>query len=118
VPPGLEVDGRSLLPLLQGAPTDWRRRFLVEYPPAGEWLGIPPFFAVREDSGLIYGETLNFAGTQVTDVELYDLATDPYQQQSQHRNPSPGRARQMHLLKERLDLLKHCGGGTCQTLEQ
>jgi arylsulfatase A-like enzyme len=118
VPPGLDVDGRSLLPLLQGASTSWRRRFLVEYPPAGESLGIPPFFAVREDSGLLYGETLDFAGTHVTDVELYDLATDPFQRHSLHRSPAPQRARQMHLLKEHLDRLKSCGGGTCQTLEE
>jgi arylsulfatase A-like enzyme len=118
VPRGLEVDGRSLLPILRGASTSWRLRFLVEYPPAAESVGIPPFFAVRDSRGLIYGETMDFTGTNVTDIEHYDLAIDLFQRRSLHGSPSPQREREMRILKEHLDLLKDCGGGTCQTLEQ
>jgi arylsulfatase A-like enzyme len=117
VSPGLPVDGRSLLPLLKGTATSWRKRFLVEYPPAGELRGIPPFFAVREAT-LLYGETLNFAGTATTDVELYDLSTDPFQQRSLHEDLSPRRLAERWVLKGRLELLKDCGGGTCQVLEE
>ncbi len=117
VTPGLAVDGRSLLPLLRGTATSWRRRFLVEYPPAGEPSGIPPFFAVRENR-LLYGETLSFTGAEVTDVELYDLTIDPFQRKSLHEDPSPRREAERRALKRRLELLKGCGGGTCQWLEQ
>ncbi len=117
VVPGLAVDGRSLLPLLRGDTTHWRRRFLVEYPPAGETQGIPPFFAIRERS-LLYGETLSFDGAAITDVEHYDLSIDPFQTRSLHDDSSPRRARERRVLEARLRLLEDCGGGTCQVLEQ
>jgi arylsulfatase A-like enzyme len=118
VTPGLAVDGRSLVPLLRGE-TDgsWRKRFLVEYPPAGERFGIPPFFAVREGS-LLYGETLNFPGTRTTDVEHYDLSTDPFQTRSLHNDFSLRRVLERSVLRNRLQALKACGAGTCQLLEQ
>jgi arylsulfatase A-like enzyme len=118
VSPGLDVDGRSLLPLLRDASTSWRQRFLVEYPPAGESIGIPPFFAVRDSRGLVYGETMDFTGTNVTDIELYDLATDPFQRRSLHASPLPRHEQDRRILKTHLERLKDCGGGTCQTLEQ
>jgi arylsulfatase A-like enzyme len=119
---GLPVDGRSLLPLLGTEPTPWRRRFLVEYPPADETIGIPPFFAVRsgdatDSTRVLYGETLNFSGTRVTDRELYDLVLDPFQRRSLHNDPSPARVLQRALLRRELQQLKTCGNGTCQTLE-
>jgi arylsulfatase A-like enzyme len=118
VTPGLAVDGRSLLPLLRGEnEVPWRTRFLVEYPPAGERLGIRPFFAVREGS-ILYGETLNFRGTRTTDLEHYDLSTDPFQTRSLHSDFSPGRILERAVLRSRLAALKACGGGTCQLLEQ
>ncbi|MGH9323415.1 MAG: sulfatase family protein [Vicinamibacteria bacterium] len=121
VEPQLSVDGRSLLPLLQRTHTrarrSWRERFLVEYPPTGERSGIRPFFAVREDR-LIYAETLNFAGTATTYVELYDLTHDPFQLESLHNDPSPRRQAQRAVLKARLEALKTCGGGACQVLEE
>ncbi len=47
--------------------------------------------------------------------EYYDLATDPYQLQSLHASPSA--QTKMQSLDQRLNQLKTCGGGTCQTLE-
>jgi N-acetylglucosamine-6-sulfatase len=117
VAPGLAVDGRSLVPLLQRTPTSWRGRFLVEYPPAGETSGVRPFFAVREDR-TIYAETMNYAGTSTIYVELYDLSKDPFQLQSLHNDPSHRRVEQRLALKRQLGLLKDCGGGTCQVLEE
>jgi len=123
VEPGLAVDGSSLLPLLQGAPPPWRQRFLVEYPPADERAGIPPFFAVRtatalDGTRLLYGETWDFAGTRITDREHYDLVLDPFQRRSLHNDPSPVRVEQRRVLSEQLQQLKTCGGGSCQTLEE
>jgi arylsulfatase A-like enzyme len=122
VRPGLAVDGRSLLPVLGDAPPRWRRRFLVEYPPAGETRGIPPFLAVREGTSadrerVLYAETLDFAGARITDREQYDLVRDPFQRQSLHRDDSPRRVAQRLRLRRWLDALSVCGNGTCQWLE-
>ena len=132
VTPGLKVDGRSLLPLLDGSAGEWRRRFVAEYPPvqspapagdpdlAGVRPNLPPFFAVRTGvdgdlSRLVYGETLN-AEAEVVARELYDLRVDPFQIASRHRDPAYA-ARRLRL-KAHLDVLKACGSGSCQTLEE
>jgi arylsulfatase A-like enzyme len=138
--PGLVVDGRSLLPLLQGEATPWRRRFLVEYPPAPRDPAQPqaqpedalakprdtdlrPFFAVRTgaaDAGprLVYGETWDAAGAAVTDVEHYDLALDPFQLRSLHDDLSPARVLQRRVLSGQLQVLKVCGAGSCHGAEE
>jgi arylsulfatase A-like enzyme len=123
VEPGLAVDGRSLLPLLEGESPRWRRRFLVEFPPADESAGIPPFFAVRtardpEGGPLVYGETWDFSGARITDREQYDLALDPLQLRSLHRHLSPLRVEQRRVLSVQLQQLKTCGGGSCQAIEE
>jgi hypothetical protein len=136
------MDGRSLLPLLDGSATTWRKRFLVEVPPttiepandldqAGEGadMRVSAFLAVRtglaerpELASLLYSETMNEAG--VTDREFYDLHStqDPYQIESLHNDPSPARVWQQQQLKQALDALKSCGPGsgqrTCQALEE
>jgi arylsulfatase A-like enzyme len=136
------MDGRSLLPLLDGSATTWRKRFLVEYPlttrepahdldQAGEGADqrLYAFLAVRtglaekpELANLLYSETMNEAG--VTDREFYDLhfTQDPYQIESLHNDPSPARVWQQQQLKQALDALKSCGQGsgqrTCQALEE
>jgi hypothetical protein len=132
------MDGRSLLPLLDGSAITWRKRFLVEYPlttgepthdldQAGEGADelIPAFLAVRtglaeksELANLLYSETMNEAG--VTDREFYDLHStqDPYQIESLHNDLSPARVWQQQQLKQVLDALKSCGQGTCQSLEE
>jgi N-acetylglucosamine-6-sulfatase len=132
VTPGLKVDGRSLLPLLEGTAGPWRRRFVAEYPPvpapapggdpdlAGVRPNLPPFFAVRTGvdgdlTRLVYSETLN-ADAEVTARELYDLRVDPFQIASRHRDPAYA-ARRLRL-KAHLDALKACGGGSCQGLEE
>lgn len=127
--PGIQMDGRSLLPLLDGTAAGWRRRFLVEFPPQPAWAwpdrppGVPSFFAVRVGAEgdldrLVYGETLAEDGTTVTDVELYDLSpfADPWQVRSRHADPRYVFARRR--LKAHLDALKTCGGGSCQSLEE
>jgi len=84
---------------------------------------LPPFRAVRSGDGthplrLVYAETLDASGAQVTDRELYDLAVDPHQLQSLHHDLSPLRIRQRQMLRQRLEALSGCGGGSCQRLEQ
>jgi hypothetical protein len=132
VTPGLTVDGRSLLPLLDGTATTWRKRLVAEFPPRLAMpspddpdlgalpLGPKPFLAVRSGqdgdlSKLVYSETLNGSGGVVA-RELYDLRIDPFQIQSRHRDPAyDGKRRR---LKQHLDLLKTCADGTCRQLEE
>lgn len=137
--PTLPVDGRSLVPLIRGVTRAWRTRFLVEYPPVAgsgaDALGLdidvahdiaqalPPFRAIRTGDAsravpLVYAETLDMSGTQVTDRELYDLGVDPFQLRSLHNDPSPVRVQQRRVLKRQVEALASCGNGTCQTLEQ
>jgi N-acetylglucosamine-6-sulfatase len=144
--PGHVMDGRSLLPLLDGTAPQWRRRFLLEYPvlPPGaaapgaelDLLGegltvadLPPYVAVRTGATgdlldhLVYSQTLDAAGA-VTDTELYDLRAgvdgfaDPRQCTSLHASTAPLRVFQRQQLAQQLAALKTCGQGTCQQLEE
>ncbi len=129
---GLTTDGRSLLPLLDGTTQTWRRRFVAEFPPTAappspqdpDLAGLdsipPPFFAVRTGadgnlSKLVYSETLSAAG-DLRARELYDLRLDPFQVDSRHGDPLY-LAKRLQL-RQHLQALKTCGGGTCQTLEE
>ena len=122
VQPGLSVDGRSLLPLMRRPyEKNWRKRFLVEYLGTVQTDRVPPrvpFGAVR---------TTNLAGSTPTNQyyvewddglgskEFYDLASDRYQQRSQHRNSSWSAVRSE--LAAWLEKFRDCGGGSCQVLE-
>lgn len=73
VVPPQPVQGRSLLPIVQGEPLeDWRKDFLYESPDTV--LGVLPHHAVRNDRWK-YIETKTSATTSF--CELYDLANDP-----------------------------------------
>jgi N-acetylglucosamine-6-sulfatase len=70
------MDGRSLLPLLQGPPPPWRTSFLIEYTsdivfPRIERMG---YDAVRTERHK-YVRYRELPGTD----ELYDLEADPYE---------------------------------------
>jgi N-acetylglucosamine-6-sulfatase len=132
--PGHVTDGRSLLPLLDGTAASWRRRFLVEFPPAlssaaaddpdAEPLPplIPPFLAVRTGadgdlSNLVFAETVSALGGLRAE-ELYDLRpdADPFQVTSRHDDPAY--AAKQRRLRDHLEALKACGNGTCPALEE
>jgi arylsulfatase A-like enzyme len=123
VTPWHEVDGRSLLPLLQSTGTAWRKRFLIEHPPAGTSFPIPPYLAVRETNSssrgsLVYAETLsNSVNSAATDKELYDLGIDPFQLDSLHADFSLPRILQRIKLQNYIEQLKTCANGTCQAIE-
>ncbi len=73
--PAPHIQGRSLLPLLEGRPDGWRRSFLIEYYSEGAWpwlVGMG-YRAVRtERHKYIHWTHHDLA-------ELYDLAADPYE---------------------------------------
>lgn len=75
VEPGRPVDGASLIPLLSGAAVTWDETLLIE-----KRAGSPNnsnFWGVRSP-GWMYAEYEN------GDVELYDMAADPWQMRSVH----------------------------------
>jgi arylsulfatase A-like enzyme len=99
--PSPAVEGRSLVPLLEGRqPEAWRRAVLVEhhgpdrnpadpdYPEPDS--GNPPSYnAIRLDDAL-YVEYVN------GEREYYDLTTDPYQLRNAHARLGPLRRAELH----------------------
>lgn len=97
-------DGRSLAPLLAGAPsasseTPWRNSLLLELikGPGEESRGYRAIRTERE----VYVEY------QSGETEYYDLSEDPYQLESRPEDAPPE-------LVERLDDLKDCSGDECR----
>jgi arylsulfatase A-like enzyme len=78
-----EVDGRSLVPLLNGR--HWRGDFLVEHMLAPEG-GIPTYCAVRSER---FSYVLYDSGEE----ELYDLPADPFQLRNVAGEPGAAGAR-------------------------
>ena len=128
---GLPQDGRSLVPLARGEKVQpWRTSFLMELVFDGEPASPHyPYLAIRsKDSTLtgdasgrramVYGETYDAVTNILTDLELYDLNIDPQQIRSLHESNSSRRLLQMQALQIRLQSLKSCGAGSCQTLEE
>ena len=73
--PAPHIQGRSLLPLLEGRPDGWRRSFLIEYYSEGAWpwlVGMG-YRAVRTERH----KYIHWTHQDLT--ELYDLAADPYE---------------------------------------
>jgi arylsulfatase A-like enzyme len=110
------MDGRSLVPLLQGHSRRWprHRALLVELrQPQGRNAGVCAY------QGLRLGTLMFTEYTQVTDPssgacapanehELYELAEDPYQLENLADRPS--HAAQRQRLSDRLDQLRDCAG--------
>jgi arylsulfatase A-like enzyme len=122
-----DLDGRSLVPLLAGsAPSDWRKRLLLEHWSDGSIYDVPHYLAVRTGPGDTLPQRLyvQYYGNEadpdlVTDVELYDLTVDRYQLQSLHADPA--RAAERAALAAMLPSFASCGGSgqpSCQSLEQ
>jgi N-acetylglucosamine-6-sulfatase len=98
------VDGRSLLPLLQKGIRPPPRTILIEAPPSEVPRQV--FAGVRTSQHL-------YASYGSGDQELYDLAADPYQLASLHRDPA--QAALVAELSLRLEQLKTCAGVSCRT---
>lgn len=122
VVPGLSVDGRSLIPLLQNpANSNWRKRFLVEFLGGSS---SRPETGPRESFTAVHTTALSVDAPNKCYVEwvdgadsreFYNLSADPYELSSQHTNPSWASVRM--ALAGWLSQLRTCGNGTCQVLE-
>jgi arylsulfatase A-like enzyme len=122
VTPLVEVDGRSLVPVIQNVNSyPWRNRIFVEYLGSSasdlEPLdGFPlPFWGIRTAPvDPRFPNRLYVAWSDGTE-ELYDLSMDPYQIQSVASDPS--RAAEKQALRSWVDQFKSCKGATCAALE-
>ena len=86
--PGAQIQGRSLLPLLNGKRRAWRKSFLIEYwaENAMPWLVGMTYKAVRtERYKLIHWVN---RGEQGELDELYDLDTDPFEMKNLITSPA------------------------------
>ena len=80
----IRMEGRSLVPLLKGARTEWRKSFLIEYYsdrvfPRIRQMG---YKAVRNE----HWKYIHYFELEGMD-ELYDLKTDPYEMRNIIRQP-------------------------------
>ena len=98
------VDGRSLVPVLEGTATPWRRYLLFELLQRN-----PYYTGVRTASGETYAEY------ESGEKEYYDLATDPWQVDSAHA--ASENAQRLGVLSAVLSGLEGCAGGTCRQKE-
>jgi N-acetylglucosamine-6-sulfatase len=105
------VDGRSLVPLLDGSATPaalpWRHALLFEQRDMGE-SGSPPFTGVltSEHSYTVY---------ETGERELYDLEADPYELQNLAGSDAVSGVEAG--LSARLSELKGCAGDACRAAE-
>jgi arylsulfatase A-like enzyme len=99
VVPGRTMDGRSLVPFAKHPGYGVPRELLFEARTGGNNKAIRSGNWIYIDNGP--GDT----------PELYNLATDPFQLQSQHANPAFATIR--NQLAARLDQLKDCAGASC-----
>ena len=101
---GLDLDGLSLLPLAADPSSRPPRALVVE---AGPDVADGPWFytGIRTD-GWLYLEY-----EQTGELELYDMANDPYQLQSLHADPAY--ATQRDELASQLSGLRRCAGVDC-----
>lgn len=84
------VDGRSLVPLLRDPDLPFRDDFVVEH--AAEAATRPSFCELRSDR---WAFIRTYAADGVSDVELYDLARDPFQLRNRADDPSLAKTRTM-----------------------
>jgi N-acetylglucosamine-6-sulfatase len=105
IEPPRYVDGRSLVPLLEGTETSWRQYLLFE-----TWVRRKFSDGVRSAGGETYVEYRTTG-----EREYYDLATDPWQVESAHA--APENAERVGELSGVLSSLRGCATATCRERE-
>ncbi len=97
------VDGRSLKPLLAGAPAPWRHDFFVQYRTKSH-RNLPSFDGLRSTEYL-------YVEYATGEKELYDVRQDPHEMHNLARTSSPELIAE---LSKRLADLKRCAGASCR----
>jgi arylsulfatase A-like enzyme len=101
VAPGVEMDGRSLIPVVRNPGLERGRQLLIEQP-LGMYRG---FHAIRTDR-YMYAEHNN------GEKELYDLRKDPFELRNRHNARAYSSVRD--ALARRLHRLSDCAGPSCR----
>ena len=88
VAPPKTLHGRSLKPLVEGTPTDWRKAWFYTYFFESGFTGIPTTQAVRTDTAklIVYPDHPEW-------TEVYDLVKDPYETKNLAKDPASGALR-------------------------
>jgi N-acetylglucosamine-6-sulfatase len=91
------VDGRSLLPVLNGSATTWRDAFLIEGP-AYNFIPpyVPPYRGIRTLDANTQRKYVEYGGSSQT--EMYYLGADPYERFNESV-PAAGLASRLQALK-------------------
>jgi N-acetylglucosamine-6-sulfatase len=121
VTPARQVDGRSLVPLIENPQVrPWRQRFLIEHTAISSGIfSIPSYEAVRTTPAAqvlpdqVYVQYADAGASR----EFYDLTSDPFQLASLHNDPARHRRLQMAHHQHWLTALRTCGNGSCQQVE-
>jgi arylsulfatase A-like enzyme len=103
--PGLDMDGRSLVPLFADPTQEWGRDILLERGPGGGPAGTRVYTGIHTSS-MVYAEY------STGEHELYDLSRDPDELQSLHADPAYTSIQAE--LAGRLSLLRNCAGLSCR----
>ncbi len=115
------VDGSSFLPLLETTtPVPWRKRFLIEhFGLTDSVFEVPTYAAIHtgRDDRLLPDLVYTAYEDDAESRELYDLAADPFELESLHRDSSALRRLQIGLLDRWLRRFRDCRGGSCRELE-
>ena len=82
------MQGRSMLPLLNGTATEWRNSFLAEYYVEKEYPNTPALLAVRTQNAKL----VTYPGHDEW-TEVFDLAADPYEIRNLANDPAHRRLR-------------------------
>jgi arylsulfatase A-like enzyme len=102
--PGLVMDGRSLIPVVQQPGIEAGRELLVEEP-NGSGLPWPSFAAIRTERYL-------YAEHATGEQELYDLQRDRFELVSRHEDPAYAAVEAQ--LASHLRKLESCAGSSCR----
>ena len=94
--PGLEMDGRSLIPVAQKPGIERGRELLIEE---------PSFKAIRT-------ERYVYAEHSTGETELYDVLKDPFELVSRHNDPAYASIKAR--LASHLQQLRNCAGPSCR----
>jgi N-acetylglucosamine-6-sulfatase len=103
-PTPLYVDGRSLVPVLDGSAPAWRSAILIEGP---QYSSAPPYRGIRTLGTHRQRKYVEYVGSSAR--EMYYLGADPYERFNKSAPPA--------ALASRLGALKTCAQESCRTAE-
>ena len=112
------IDGRSLVPLLQGRQADWPhdRAVVVEHAGGGRRFSACSYRGIRVPEQIYVEHTMTFdpsagACQPAFEVEHYDLGADPYELENRYpADPKTPEAEQQEELANQLATLRDCAG--------